>query len=171
MLATEAITMRSRQQLLEQVREIESFLTGGVADEDAEATTSPGWRPRDWRPDPDDCEHDVCLATHDHSPHPISHRPWQGEVDTRLDRWPRYLVLGVPRAINLLPLRDRLIVRGRTAMYWPGRRPGHDRASWVAVGKLAGVSDKTAKAHYEAALEVVACAVWNDAGEPRWCQD
>lgn len=150
---------RDARMLNEQIRTIVDFLSDGRGDEDAAATASPGWRPRDWKPDGGPCTAQDCKTAHDHSPHPRSVPRWQSEIDGAVDRWPRYVVVGVPKAVNSMPIMDRLIVRGRTAM---GIR------SWVKLGEFAGCTDKTAKAHYDAALDEIAYEVWTDTGEPRW---
>ncbi len=150
---------RDQRQLNEQIRVIVDFLSDGRTDEDALATCSRGWRPRDWKPGEGPCSAENCKAEHDHSPHPRHTGRWQSEVDRCLDRWPRHVVLGVPRAINGMPLLDRLVVRGRTSM---------NILSWVKLGDFAGCSDKTARAHYDAALVRIAELVWTDEGEPIW---
>lgn len=160
--------VRDRRQLLEQIRIVESFLSDGRTDEDALATASRGWRPVKWSPDSVGCLAKDCKATHDHSPHPRETGRWQAEIDGSLDRWPRYVVLGVPRAVNALPLVDRLIVRGVLVM-GVGRTSRATRlTNWLKVAEYAGCSNKTAKAHYEAALEEIAGQVWDDDGQPRW---
>ena len=149
--------VRDARQLAEQIRTIESFLSDGRTDEDALATCSRGWRPKNWDPEAGPCLRQDC--TEDHSPHPRHTGRWQSEIDRDVDRWPRYVVLGVPRAVNGMPILDRLVVRGRTAM---GIR------SWVKLGEFAGCSDKTARAHYDAALVEIARSVWDEESQPIW---
>ncbi len=149
-------TVRDRRTLDEQIRMIESFLSDGRTDEDALATCSRGWRYLTWDPDAALCTRKDC--TDDPSPHPRHVPRWQAEIDRAVDRWPRYVVLGVPRAINAMPPTERLIVRGRAVM----------GLSFRQVGEMVGYYHQRTKAHYEAAMEEIACAVWTDGGEPRW---
>lgn len=145
---------RDRRTLLEQCATIESFLRDGRDSDDALATCSPGWRPRDWKPSTGS----QFNVDADYRPHPPETPRWQSEIDRAVDRWPRYVVLGVPRAVNALPVLDRLIVRGKTAM----------GLSFRKVGEMVGVTHPTVRAHYDAALIAVAVAVWDDAGAGRY---
>lgn len=149
---------RDQRQLAEQISVVIDFLSDGRDTDDALATCSPGWRPRNWRPSEGPCTAKDCKAEHDHSPHPRESPKWQSEIDRAVDRWPRYVVLGVPRAVNALPVMDRLIVRGKTAM----------GLSFRKVGEMVGLTHPTVRAHYDAALIAVAEAVWSDSGEPIW---
>lgn len=150
------LVKRSQQQLLEQIKTIESFLSDGRTDEDALATCSRGWRPRSWDPDAGPCVRENC--TEDHSPHPRHTGRWQSEIDRAVDRWPRHVVLGVPKAINAMPPTERLIVRGRAVM----------GLSFRQVGEMVGYYHQRTKAHYDAALEHVARQVWDEDGQPIW---
>lgn len=169
MLATlDRPVVRDQRKLNEHIRMIVDFLSDGQSDEDAAAMCSRGWRSPNWDPDVTTCAAEDCARTHDHSPHPREHQRWQSAVDGSVDRWPRYLVLGVPRAVNTMPLVDRLILRG-VLVLGIGRTARATRlTNWVKVAEFAGCSDKTAKAHYEAGLEAIERAVWNDEGEPIW---
>ncbi len=152
-------TVRDRRTLLEQIQMIESFLSDGRTDEDALATCSRGWRPRDWKPGEGPCSADNCKAEHDHSPHPRETPRWQAEIDRSVDRWPRYVVLGVPRAINGIesaPLRR--IVRGRACM----------GQSFRELGRQEGLTHPTVRARYDSALIELASQVWDDEGQPIW---
>lgn len=148
---------RDRRMLDEQIKTIVDFLSDGRGDEDAEATASPGWRPRSWSPESGPCTADDCKTAHDHSPHPRGTPRWQSEIDGDVDRWPRYVVVGVPKAINDLGATDRLIVRGKTAM----------GLSFRKVGEMVGHDHKTVKVWYDRALEQIALAVWDDEGAGR----
>jgi hypothetical protein len=148
---------RDQRMLAEQIKTIVDFLSDGRSDEDAEATASPGWRPRDWKPDGGPCSATDCKDTHDHSPHPRHTPRWQSEIDGAIDRWPRYVVVGVPRAINALDATDRLIVRGKTAM----------GLSFRKVGEMVGRDHKTVRVWYDRALEQIAYQVWDDDGAGR----
>lgn len=149
---------RDARMLNEQIRTIVDYLSDGRGDEDAEATASPGWRPRDWKPDGGTCTAKDCKETHDHSPHPRNTPRWQSEIDGAVDRWPKYVVVGVPRAINQLDTTTRLIVRGKTAM----------GLSFRKVGEMVGLSHPTVRVHYDAALERIAQEVWDDQGSGRY---
>lgn len=156
--------MRDPRTLLAQIATIESFLSDGRTDEDALATCAPGWRPHDWRPD----EGTQYEVDPEYRPHPPETPRYQSEIDRAVDRWPRHVVLGVPRAINAMPLLDRLIVRGVLSL-GIGRTARATRlTNWVKVGEFAGCTDKTAKCHYEAALREIATLVWDEEGTPIW---
>lgn len=148
------MAVRDRRTLLEQIRIVESFLSDGRTDEDALATCSRGWRPHDWKPDTG-TQYDIAP---DWRPHPRETPRWQSEIDGAVDRWPRYVVLGVPKAINAMPASTRRIVRGRTAL----------GQSFRELGRQEYLSHPTVRARYDAALEEIACVVWDDEGGPRW---
>ncbi len=151
-------TVRSARDLAAQVRTIESFLSDGRTDEDAHATCSRGWRPRDWKPDEGPCVAENCKAEHDHSPHPRHTGRWQSEIDRAVDRWPRHVVLGVPKAINAMRPVLRRIVRGRATM----------GQSFRELGRQELLSHPTVRAWYDTALIDVAVAIWDEEGQPRW---
>lgn len=168
MLTTETHPVRDRRTLLEQIRTIESFLSDGRTDDDALATCSRGWRPVWWDPEKVTCTAADCGAAHDHGVHPRETPRYQSEVDGALARWPRYVVLGVPRALNTLPQLDQDVVRGMLCLGIGRSALGARLTSWVKVAEYAGCSDKTAKAHYDAALVEIARQVWDENGQPIW---
>lgn len=147
---------RDQRKLNEQIRMIVDFLTDGLGDEDALATSSRGWRAKNWDPDATGCIRKDCQE--DHSPHPRHVGRWQSEIDRSVDRWPRYLALGVPKARNTLEPRDRLIVDGRF-------RYG---LSFRTVAAMVGLTHPTVRVHLDAALTAMARAIWTDEGDPRW---
>ena len=67
-----------------------------------------------------------------------------------------------------MPVLDRLLVRGVLTL-GIGRTARATRlTNWVKVAEFAGCSDKTAKRRFDEALVVIAHAVWDDEGQPRW---
>lgn len=149
---------RDARVLAEQIQMVVDFLSDGRSDDDALATCSRGWRPLDWKPDAGPCVTTDCKATHDHSPHPRATPRWQSEVDRAVDRWPRYVVLGVPIALSQMPARDRRIVYGRTMM----------GLSFRKLAEQEGITHPTARVIYDNALISICAEVWTDGGEPRW---
>lgn len=149
---------RSEAKTREHIAMVVDFLLDGRTDDDALATCSPGWRPRNWEPNSGPCPAEDCATKHDHSPHPVTTPRWQSEIDGAIDRWPRYLRIGVPQAINRLPVLDRLIVRGRTSMGMSFRK----------VGEMVDRDHHTVQRHYGAALEFVEGQVWDAEGQPRY---
>ncbi len=154
---------RTQRDLTQQIQTVAAYLRDQYCAEDAAATASPGWRPIAWTPNPAPCASGRCRTQHDHSPHSISHRPWQSEIDARLDRWPRYLTLAVPEALYALPYLDRMAVELLVK---------RERSSRCAAKTLrmeqTEVSYRTLLRHKDQALEAICRAVWDDDGAPRY---
>lgn len=73
-------------------------------------------------------------------------------------RWPRYLRLGVPSAVELLSPLDQEIVDLCGAKWM----------SFRGAADLLGLTHPTVSAHYAAALDAIVAEVWDEEGAPRF---